>query len=1354
MQEEVKHYKVKSLPTQLRPNSVYYVKATSQSAVNTYITDQNGFPFPLIDLTGGGNVGVIQTVTGTGVTGTFSNPIINISTFKSSDSGNLIELSANDGKLFVKPITSPDGSIDIVSTASALELQLGVSLQTQIQNALQPGDNVSDLTNDAGYLTQDNVVEYANLAAFPVTGVIGTIYIAIDTGLFYSWNGTTYIPSSAPSTGITGVGITNRLPIWTSPTTIGNSKVSQRSNIVVVNDFGRPYINGNTMFSLQRAQSQIDFILGNPGFSQPSYMVSDNQIDGFEILSKGELALKTGATYANEGLRVFSTGKLKFTQTPDTGTTSDFLLMRDTSGNIKQITYPTIPTVGTWGALNYPTWTTGTPFVKMTAAGTFALDTTAYYPYPTGTTAQYIDGTGAFQTFPTIPTTPSLQQTITVNKTADEIELLYAFFTGKAFTPATAPAGFLLYVIAMKLAQNGGYYAYGNFNGYDGGSSKGIVKILTNGNIDTSFVTGTGFNNYPYSGASLLEDSLGKIYVSGAFNTYNTVSSSRIVKLNTDGSIDTSFVVGSGFTGFSIGYTNQMDFNVAKTAIYVTGLYTTYKGTSSNSFAKVLTNGDIDPSFIIGSGFNNSTISVAVNSDDTLFVTTYATTYKGAAIPSVIKILPNGDRDFSFNVGLGFNTNVNYVLKTPDDKIIVVGDSTSYNGTTSNGIIKLNQDGTIDNSFVVGIGFQGNPPGSQLVASIQLVDNNTKYLCTGGFTSFKGVATNGTVLIDLVGNIIETYINNYSLSLYINNALLTLAESGTNSNKLVFIKDDIEYLTLNQSLTFDKTNGKAEYNLSPNLVYEDLGENELVPKKFITRSIAKTTSFTAVNSGIYNTNGTITVTDSVPETNQGYIVYVIGGTTTIGGVGYTTGSLVYRFFNGTAWFSTDMNSVGGITSVTATSPITSSGGTTPVISTSMATNKLIGRSTAGVGVMEEITVGTGLSLSGGTLSATAEGILHGTASGTDTYTATIAGATAYADGDAYLIRFPNGNTTGATLNISGLGAVGLYRNNDGPVIGGDIWNGAEMLCIYNSTTGGFQLIGTSPNAMYAYITNNDSVTITKGQVVYAFGGTGDRMTVKLANNVGDATSAQTVGVVLSTSIAANQKGVIITQGLLDGLSILPNSTFSDGDPLYLGATNGSVTKVKPHAPNHLVYLGNVTTASNGNAGRWYVRIQNGFELDELHNVQAQTPSLKDTLWYDNTVSPAQWKTASIPTILGYTPVTDARTLTINGTTYDLTADRSWTITASGKSINTVSVNTSAGSNASTDYVYLASGTINITLPTAVGNQNLYTIKNVGTGVITVDTTSSQTIDGSLTAPIRVQYLSLTLVSDGANWNII
>jgi hypothetical protein len=289
-----------------------------------------------------------------------------------------------------------------------------------------------------------------------------------------------------------------------------------------------------------------------------------------------------------------------------------------------------------------------------------------------------------------------------------------------------------------------------------------------------------------------------------------------------------------------------------------------------------------------------------------------------------------------------------------------------------------------------------------------------------------------------------------------------------------------------------------------------------------------------------------------------------------------------------------------------------------------------------------LTEGTGIDVTGTypnfTIASTITGgIPKGTAAGTDTYTTTISGVASYADGDCYLIRFTNGNTTGCTLDINSLGAKDLYRNNDGLLIGGDIESGAEMICVYNSTLNGFQVIGTSPNTLISYVTNADSVTITKGQPVYAFGGQGDRLTVKRAYNTGDSTSAQTIGLVLSSSIGVNQKGLIMMQGLLDGLSILPTSTWADGDPVYLGTTAGSITKTKQYAPNHLVYLGFVTTASNGSAGRLYVRVQNGYEMDELHNVQAQSPSLKDTLYYDNTVSPAQWKTASIATILGYTP---------------------------------------------------------------------------------------------------------------------
>jgi hypothetical protein len=168
----------------------------------------------------------------------------------------------------------------------------------------------------------------------------------------------------------------------------------------------------------------------------------------------------------------------------------------------------------------------------------------------------------------------------------------------------------------------------------------------------------------------------------------------------------------------------------------------------------------------------------------------------------------------------------------------------------------------------------------------------------------------------------------------------------------------------------------------------------------------------------------------------------------------------------------------------------------------------------------------------------------------------------------------------------------------------------------------------------AYVTNDDSVTITKGQPVYAFSGTGDRLTVKLAYNTGDATSAQTVGLVLSTSIASNQKGLIIVNGLLDNLSTLPTSTFADGDAIYLGATAGTITNVKPSAPNHLVYLGFCTTASAGSAGRMYVRVQNGYELDEIHDVKIATPLNNQGIFYNN--SNTLWENKAVISALSGT----------------------------------------------------------------------------------------------------------------------
>ena len=178
--------------------------------------------------------------------------------------------------------------------------------------------------------------------------------------------------------------------------------------------------------------------------------------------------------------------------------------------------------------------------------------------------------------------------------------------------------------------------------------------------------------------------------------------------------------------------------------------------------------------------------------------------------------------------------------------------------------------------------------------------------------------------------------------------------------------------------------------------------------------------------------------------------------------------------------------------------------------------------------------------------------------------------------------------------------------------------------------------------LYAYATNDEAVTINKGQPVYMFAAQGDRVSVKLAYNTGDATSAKTLGI-CAENIAAGQAGMILCQGVQDGLDM---SAYNPGDTLYLGATAGSLTSTKPYAPNHLVYIGVVERANAGN-GRLYVRVQNGYEMDELHNVSAQNPTNGQVLIYNESTGLWTKNTLTAGTAIGVT--NGAGSITINNT---------------------------------------------------------------------------------------------------------
>jgi hypothetical protein len=148
------------------------------------------------------------------------------------------------------------------------------------------------------------------------------------------------------------------------------------------------------------------------------------------------------------------------------------------------------------------------------------------------------------------------------------------------------------------------------------------------------------------------------------------------------------------------------------------------------------------------------------------------------------------------------------------------------------------------------------------------------------------------------------------------------------------------------------------------------------------------------------------------------------------------------------------------------------------------------------------------------------------------------------------------------------------------------------------------------------------------QAVRVTGAQGQRLKVDLAQATNDTLSAETIGLVTET-INNNQEGFITTSGLVRGINTtgsLQGETWADGDILYLSPTTaGNATKVKPVAPNHLIILGYVIRA-HITQGSIFVKVDNGYELEELHNVKITTPENRDLLAYDS--SDSIWKNSS------------------------------------------------------------------------------------------------------------------------------
>jgi hypothetical protein len=156
--------------------------------------------------------------------------------------------------------------------------------------------------------------------------------------------------------------------------------------------------------------------------------------------------------------------------------------------------------------------------------------------------------------------------------------------------------------------------------------------------------------------------------------------------------------------------------------------------------------------------------------------------------------------------------------------------------------------------------------------------------------------------------------------------------------------------------------------------------------------------------------------------------------------------------------------------------------------------------------------------------------------------------------------------------------------------------------------------GDAVDTIHLYGKNDQGTTIYKGQPVYIYSANGANPLIQLASNTGERTSSKTIGL-LAQDLSVNAFGYIITEGLLEGFN---TSAGAAGDPMWLGPTGNIIygTGNKPYGNNHLVSLGFVLRSNNNN-GKVYVKVQNGFEIEELHKVYAINPSNKDTLLYNS-----------------------------------------------------------------------------------------------------------------------------------------
>ncbi|MFA5109717.1 MAG: hypothetical protein WC458_04220, partial [Patescibacteria group bacterium] len=305
-------------------------------------------------------------------------------------------------------------------------------------------------------------------------------------------------------------------------------------------------------------------------------------------------------------------------------------------------------------------------------------------------------------------------------------------------------------VVSTVVVQSDGKIIIGGlFNSYDVVNPVGhIARLNTDGFIDTEFNVGTGINR-PIRAIAVQSD--GKIIIVGGFSIYDGIAVGHIARLNTDGTLDSTLVGDMEMTG-SDPFINAIAIQPDGKIIIGGSTFTTYNGVTVNNIARLNADGTLDDTFVVGAGLDG-TISfhaIAIQPDGKIIIGGTFTHYAGTAINRIARLNTDGSLDDTFVVGTGADNTVHAIAIQPDGKIIISGTFTHYAGTAINRIARLNTDGSLDDTFVVGTGATG---GSGAVVGVAIQSDGKVIIGGNTFTTYNGVTVNNIARLNTDGTL-------------------------------------------------------------------------------------------------------------------------------------------------------------------------------------------------------------------------------------------------------------------------------------------------------------------------------------------------------------------------------------------------------------------------------------------------------------------------------------------------------------------------------------------------------------------------------------------------------------------------